>query len=214
MTEADQVRAFEDRRWSEKDQTPVWRHRAALELIRHEPVLDIGGGDGLLLRMLRERGLADVRLADLSPVGVEKANAAGFQADVVDVAAGPLPYAEDAFGTVCALDVLEHLREPLPALREIARVGREIVIAVPNFAALRERLTMLGGGVPFQSRPQRGHVYWFDEPILRRLFDDAGLRVEAWRAEPSRRLGRTGVWLAARRPNLFGVAFAARLVKG
>jgi len=27
-------------------------------------------------------------------------------------------------------------------------------------------------------------------------------------------LGRTGIWLAARRPNLFGVAFAARLVKG
>jgi methionine biosynthesis protein MetW len=214
MTESDRVRAFEDRRWSEKDQTPVWRHRAALELVRQEPVLDVGGGDGLLLRMLRDRGITDVRLTDLSPVGVEKARIAGFPADVVDVTVEPLPFGDDAFGTVCALDVLEHLREPLRALREMARVGREVVVAVPNFAALHERLTMLKGGVPFQSRPQRGHVHWFDEPTLRRLFEDAGVRVDAWRVEPSRRLGRAGVWLADRRPNLFGVAFAARLVKG
>jgi len=214
MTESDRVRAFEDRRWSETDQTPVWRHRAALDLVRDEPVLDVGGGDGLLLRMLRDRGIADVRLADLSPVGVEKAREAGFPADVVDVTAGPLPYDDAAFGTVCALDVLEHLREPLPALRELARVGRSVVIAVPNFVALRERLTMLRGGVPFQIRPQRGHVYWFDEPLLRRLIKDAGLRVEEWRVEPSRRLGRAGESLAMRRPNLFGVAFAARLARG
>jgi SAM-dependent methyltransferase len=197
-----------------KDQAPVWRHHAALDLVREEPVLDVGGGDGLLLRMLRDRGVADLRLADLSSVGVEKARASGFAGDVVDVTAGPLPYDDDAFGTVCALDVLEHLREPLPALRELARVGRDVVIAVPNFVALRERLTMVQGGVPFQARPQRGHVHWFTEPILRRLFDDAGLRVDAWRVESSRRLGRPGAWLAVRRPNLFGIAFAARLVKG
>ena len=42
MTEADQVRAFEDRRWSEKDQTPVWRHHAALELVRNEMTRFLG----------------------------------------------------------------------------------------------------------------------------------------------------------------------------
>ncbi len=206
------VRDFENRRWSSGDQDPVWRHRIACELVRAEPVCDVGGGDGLLLKMLRDEGRSDLHMTDLSPVAVEKARAAGFDAVVGDLLQG-LPFEDDAFGTVCALDVLEHLLAPLTSLREIARIGREIVVAVPNFSSAKSRLEMMAGRVPFQNRPQRGHSYWMNGPVLRRLFADAGLRVIEWRYEPSTRLGPLGASLARLRPDMFAVSFAARLEK-
>jgi SAM-dependent methyltransferase len=142
VNDTDHVRLFEDARWSRGEQTPVWRHRVAAEMVRETPVLDVGGGDGLLLKMLRDRGLQGLHLVDLSPVAVANARQAGFDADEGDVSAR-LPLEDGAFATVCALDVLEHLREPVGPLREIARVGGEVIVAVPNFQHLRGRLAML-----------------------------------------------------------------------
>ena len=210
MNDTDHVRAFEDARWSRGDQEPVWRHRVAAEMVRATPVLDVGGGDGLLLKMLRDCGLKDLHLVDLSPVAVANARAAGVRADEGDVT-GRLPFDDGTFETVCALDVLEHLREPVESLRELARVGREVVIAVPNFQHLRGRVSMLSGRVPFQNRPQRGHVYWINRRVLVDVIDAAGLRATEWRYEPSSRLGPVGRLLADRWPSLFAVSFAARL---
>ena len=106
MTDSDQVRTFEDERWTTTPQQPVWRHRTACQMVHGEPVLDVGGGDGLLLRMLRERGLKELAMTDLSPVGVERAREAGFDGTIAD-ATLRLPFQDQSFGTVCALDVLE-----------------------------------------------------------------------------------------------------------
>ena len=152
---------FENRRWLGKDQELVWRHRAALELVQEEPVLDLGGGDGLFLKLLQEKGFRNLMLLDISPVAVQKAHAKGLEAEVVDITK-PLPFADKSFGTVCALDVLEHLYDPLCLLREMARVGRSVVVVVPNFHYWKGRLWMLLGKIPFQCKPQRGHVHWFN----------------------------------------------------
>jgi methionine biosynthesis protein MetW len=210
MTDAAQVRVFEDRRWSGGPQQTIWRHRAACELVVEQPVLDVGGGDGLLLRMLRDRGFTSLSITDLSPVAVGKAKRDGLLATVADATAG-LPFADKTFATVCALDVLEHLRDPAPALVEMARVGRQLVIAVPNFAHLKERLLMLAGQIPFQSRPQRGHAYWINLAAFRRLLLESGLTPIEWRFEGSARLRDPGKWLARRWPNLWAVSFAVRL---
>jgi SAM-dependent methyltransferase len=205
-----QVSRFEDRRWSGGEQVPVWRHWAAIRLVRAEPVLDIGGGDGLLLRMLRARGFEQVALADLSPVAVERVRSLGFAADVIDVTEG-LPFDDDAFATVCALDVLEHLYDPLPALREMARVGQEVVIVVPNFQFWRERIDMLRGRTPFQSQPARGHIHWFDPRALSALLAEAGLHVTEELREAPVRLGPIGPRLASWRPSLFASAIGVRV---
>jgi methionine biosynthesis protein MetW len=210
VNDTDHVRAFEDARWARGEQQPVWRHRVATEMVRAEPVLDVGGGDGLLLKMLRDRGRRDLHLVDLSSVAVENARAAGFDADEGDVT-GRLPYADGTFATVCALDVLEHLRAPVEPLRELARVGREVIVAVPNFQHWRGRLAMLAGRVPFQNRPQRGHVYWINRRVLAEMIEAAGLRATEWRYEPSSRLGALGRILAERWPSAFAVSFAVRL---
>jgi len=210
--EGDAMRRFEDRRWSNYTQEAVWRHTAALGLVRREPVLDVGGGDGLFLRMLAERGLTELAMADFSEVAVERARENGLEAHLIDLDDG-LPFADGAFGTVCALDVLEHLTDPGRALAELARVGHEVVIVVPNFSYWRDRLRVAAGRVPLQLRPARGHVHWFNRRVLDEVLAEAGLRVDANLNAPAVRLGALGRFLASSAPNLFAHSFGVRAVR-
>lgn len=100
-------------------------------------ILDAGCGSGRNMVELERRG--DVRGVELAPASVEAARARG----VGDVVAGSLeerlPFDGGAFDLAVALDVLEHLREDEPVLRELARVvapGGRLVVTVPQYAWL------------------------------------------------------------------------------
>jgi methionine biosynthesis protein MetW len=207
------LQAFEDRRWSGWKQELVWRHQAALDLVTDEPVLDVGGGDGLILSLLQERkGFTQLTLLDVSPVAVEKAQYKGLDAHVVDITK-PLPFPENSFGFACALDVLEHLYDPLPTLTEMTRVARSVVLVVPNFHYWKDRAQMVIGQVPFQCRPRRGHVHWFNYAMVQELIIQGGLKIDAIVFGGFRRYGPVGNWLARWHPNLFATSFAVRLRK-
>ncbi len=213
MIGTSEVSVFEDARWSRTDQPVEWRHRAALRLVLAEPVLDVGAGDGLFLWMLRlHYGFSELRLLDLSPVAVEKARRKGIPAVRGDVTQ-PLPYADGVFGTACAIDVLEHLHDPARALRELARVARAVVIVVPNFHYWRDRWRMVTGRVPFQCKPERGHVHWFNPMRLDVTLAYAGLHAEATLVGGPGALGSLGKRMARRWPALFAHSLAVRAVR-
>jgi SAM-dependent methyltransferase len=202
---------FEDHRWSTYRQEPVWRHRAACRLVRKAPIVDVGGGDALLLGMLRDAGWKDLALADLSPVAVSIAKEAGFAAHLVD-ASQRLPFDDESAGTACALDVLEHVYDPKSVLLEMVRIADDVVIVVPNFHFWRERAQMLVGRIPFQSRPQRGHVHWFNPSTLMALLADADLEPVEVLYESPVRLGRLGRWLSTTWPSMFAASIGVRAV--
>jgi methionine biosynthesis protein MetW len=211
--ESSQLQIFEDRHWSEQDQEPVWRHNVVLDLVTAEPVLDVGGGDGLTLSLLRERkGFTQLTALDVSPVAVAKAQRKGINAHVADITK-PFPFLDNAFGFACALDVLEHLYDPLPTLKEMARVARWVVLVVPNFHYWKERAHMVVGQVPFQCKPRRGHVHWFNYAMLQELITQGGLKIDATIFGGFHRFGPAGNWLARWHPNLFATSFAVRLRK-
>lgn len=209
--EPSQLQVFEDRRWNSRDQELAWRHQAVLSLTSEEPVLDVGGGDGFFLTLLRERkGFTRLTLLDISSVAVEKARQKEIDAHLRDITK-PFPFPDRSFSTACALDVLEHLYDPLSVVREMARVARHVVIVVPNFHYWKDRAYMLVGKVPFQCKPKRGHVHWFNYPMLQEIVAQAGLEVDAFLPGGFRRLGPLGDRLARWQPNLFAHSFAARL---
>lgn len=211
--ELTQQRDFEDRRWSQRDQEVAWRHQAALKLVMGEPVFDVGGGDGLFLQMLKEnKAFSRLALIDISAVAVEKARQKGLDAQVADITK-TLPLPAGYYHTACALDVLEHLYDPLPTLQEMARVACYVVIVVPNFHYWKDRVRMLVGKVPFQCKARRGHVHWFNYPILKDLISRAGLQIDVIAFGGFSRLGPVGNWLALWQPNIFAHSFAVRLRK-
>jgi SAM-dependent methyltransferase len=97
-------------------------------------VLDVGCGIGAFGRAFRERGLpwtgCEVR-ADF----VAHALADGL--DVRLVEGGRLPFADASFDAALANEVLEHIRDPHPFLREMVRVApRAGYFSVPNFETI------------------------------------------------------------------------------
>jgi SAM-dependent methyltransferase len=116
-------------------------------VLRARSILDVGCGDGYILDHLEKR---DHRLCgvDVSPDGVAKAAAKGFDARVVDLENEPLPFASGSFDVVLCYDVLEHLFSPERVLSEIYRVvspGGFALLGVPNTLNLFNRLAFLRG---------------------------------------------------------------------
>lgn len=185
---------------------------AALALIDHGPVLDIGCGDGLLLGFLRDRDI-DAEGIDISDEAVARCQEQGLKARTYDPA-DPLPFEDGSFETVVLLDVLEHVYDPVALLKEATRVSRKtVVVGVPNFSSLPARLQVLLGKVPENNRPNKGHVYWFTHSELGSVAQRAGLREAALKMNTFRPF--TGVLYALVRilPDLMALSFVARYEK-
>ncbi|HVT75325.1 MAG TPA: methionine biosynthesis protein MetW [Candidatus Paceibacterota bacterium] len=211
------VKAFENRRWSGEDQAIQFRHRAAVRLVGKGSVLDLGSGDGLLLTLLRDKGVLGKGL-DLSEEGVRKANAKGLDTRVYDFGLNKLPFGEGSYDSVVALDILEHLYDPGSVMKEAARVAKKaVVIGVPNFSSLPARIQVAFGRVPENNQPKKGHVYWFNKRVLMRLAADAGLSIVLLETntifERVPVLGSATRLAAALWPSLFALSFVAKFEK-
>ncbi|MDP9765352.1 class I SAM-dependent methyltransferase [Deinococcus enclensis] len=110
----------------------------ALALLPEADVLDVGAGDGGLLRAWRARGHRG-RLA-----GVDPAPGPGVQAGT----AGALPFPEGAFDAALFVRSLSHVPDARGALREARRVlrpGGQLVLAVHGAGHLRALWQAEGG---------------------------------------------------------------------
>lgn len=205
------VQDFENKRWGAYRQKKEFRHSAALALASDGPLLDIGCGDGLFLSLCKEKGI-EAEGVDVSDTAVAHCAAQGLQATRADLLSHPLPFKDGTFHTVVALDVLEHVYTPETLLAEMKRVSaKNLVIGVPNFSSLPARLQTLFGKVPENNRPHKGHVYWFNWPVLKNLTEKHELRIVArrmnapWSTKPL--VGSLLEWCAGMWPNLFALSF-------
>ena len=111
----------------------LWR------IFRASNALDVGCSTGHLVEVLRELGI-DAEGCDLSSYAIDHAapGAAGH-VRVANLFAG-LPWADDTFTLVCALEILEHLPPDrvTDALVELARVcGGYLYATIPSFGPNR-----------------------------------------------------------------------------
>ena len=215
------VKDFENRRWGDVDQKICFRHKAAINLITGDSkkeisVLDLGCGDGLLLSLLKEKGIIGKGL-DISEEGAEKAKMKGFDVSVSDFSSR-LPFPDNSFDIVISLDVLEHLYNPKNLLTEASRVSKgSVIISVPNFNSLPARLQVLFGAAPENNRPNKGHVYWFNYSVLEKMTRESNFVFKELRVntimENRFLIGYLFKLLARIWPSLFALSFVVRLEK-
>lgn len=212
-----ETKKFEDTRWSQKDQKLVFRHAVTMELIEYGKILDLGCGDGLLLELLKGKGL-DVIGLDMSSEGVEKCQRRGVTASVLDFTDEKLPYDDETFSTVIMLDVLEHLYFPGEVLAEAVRVSSDsIIIGVPNFNSIPARVQVLLGRVPENNRSNKGHVFWFNLRALKDMLEKANLCIvelrtnAVWDSKPV--IGGVMKLLSRIMPGLFALSFVLKAKK-
>ncbi|HEU4620701.1 MAG TPA: methionine biosynthesis protein MetW [Burkholderiaceae bacterium] len=127
-------------------------------------VLDLGCGDGALLRHLRTtkhcRGYG-VELDDAKVAACVKNGVNVIQQNLDE---GLALFGDDTFDTVVQLETLQAIVHVERMLREIARVGREAIVSFPNFGFWKHRASMLIGRMPVsESLPYE----WYDTPNIR-----------------------------------------------
>lgn len=170
------VANFENQKWQEKEQGINFRLKAALAMVEKEPVLDLGCGDGVFLDLLKNKGI-EGRGLDISEVAIAKAKSKGLSVEQFDFGSQRLPFADNDFSLAVLLDVLEHLYQPQNILQEARRVAGEMIVAVPNFNSLSARLQTLLGRVPENNLAKKGHIYWFNFDILRKMLKETGWQI-------------------------------------
>ena len=164
-------------------------------------VLDLGCGEGTLLRMLVERKQVHGTGIECVEERVYEAVEKGLTVHHGDFYEALAYYPDNSFDYVILSQTLQQAQDTVAILMESLRVGRHLVASFPNFAHWKSRLQLMFTGrapvtraLPFQ---------WYDTPNIHSLSikdfqkfaDDQQIRIV--RHFYMRRRGRVLVW-----PNL------------
>ena len=110
-------------------------------------ILDIGCGPGTVSGPLIEMG-HEVYGLDISDASIQEARAKGIKVRLCDVEEEELPFPDEEFDLVMALDVLEHVFDPTGVLQKMKRVVKRhgaLLICFPNHFDLVNRIRILLG---------------------------------------------------------------------
>ena len=110
-------------------------------------ILDIGCGAGSVSGELAKRG-HEVYGLDIMAEAVARARNRGINAEIYDVNNLPLPFKDSFFDCILALDILEHLFDPLSLLRNMKRILSDqgyAIVFLPLHFDIRQRLRILAG---------------------------------------------------------------------
>jgi methionine biosynthesis protein MetW len=127
-------------------------------------VLDVGCGDGELLRLLGENRGVDGRGIELSREGVNECVAKGLAVIQGDADTDLADYPNDAFDYVILSQTLQATRSPRIVLEHMLRISRRAIVSFPNFGHWKIRLQVgFGGHMP---KTDNLPYSWWDSPNI------------------------------------------------
>ena len=111
-------------------------------------VLDLGCGDGNLLKLLMAKKQVRAQGVEVSEDAIHRCVALGLSVFQQDIDTGLSEYADNSFDYVILNQTLQQVRKPDFALREALRVGKGVIVGFPNFVHISAGLQILKGKVP------------------------------------------------------------------
>ncbi len=127
-------------------------------------VLDVGCGDGALLKWLRDEKQVDARGIEIDQTLVNRGISHGISVIQGDVDSDLPHYPEAAYDYVILSQALQAMRDPRAVLNDLVRIGKQAIVSVPNFGHWKNRIYLaLRGRMPVTKTLS---YQWYDTPNI------------------------------------------------
>jgi homoserine O-acetyltransferase len=156
-------------------ETPVKHHNGTkheypviTDLIKPDSkVLDLGCGDGTLLRLLIDRQRVKGRGVEIQQDRIVESIRRGVTVIQHDLDSGLPNFPDKSFDYVILSQTLPEVRQPALVIKEMLRIGRLAIVSFPNFAAWPARLQLaIKGRAPVTPRMPHN---WYETDRIRFL---------------------------------------------
>ncbi len=124
-------------------------------------VLDLGCGDGSLLRYLKETRSVRGYGVEISDMDIVSCIANGVNVIQNDLDSGLSDFEDGAFDFVILSQTLQATRHTEALIQEMLRVGREGIVSFPNFGYWKNRWNIIMGHMPVSRELP---YQWYDTP--------------------------------------------------
>jgi methionine biosynthesis protein MetW len=112
-------------------------------------IIDLGCGNGSLMKYLKENKNVEIEGIEIAPSGVDFCLRQGLNArqGEIDKANTYIEYTDKQFDFAICNVTLQMVQYPEVLLKEMIRISRQQIISFPNFAYFENRLQLLFKGV-------------------------------------------------------------------
>lgn len=127
-------------------------------------VLDLGCGEGLLLKSLVDHKQVTGYGLEINPDDITRCIAKGLNVIDQNIDGELSNFADESFDTVVMTQAIQAMQDPAKVLKEMLRVGKECIVTFPNFGHWKARWHLCATGrmpvsdlLPYE---------WYDTPNI------------------------------------------------
>ena len=113
---------------------------------KNAKVLDVGCGDGELMKYINENITNDIRGLEISKNNVQKCIEKGLTVIEGDAEKDLKQFPKSSFDYVILSQTLQAFLDPENVINELLRVGKKAIVTIPNFGYWKVRLHLLFRG--------------------------------------------------------------------
>ncbi len=153
----------------------------SLEIKNKIKILDIGCSKGFMAENLMSYNFEFYGI-DINKEDVKFAKKYYKKIKIIDIDNENLPYKNNFFDIIIMGDIIEHLKEPLKALKNIKNLLKRngiIIISTPNIANIYIRFNLLCGNFEYTDRGilDKTHLRFFTLKTFRQLVKESHLKI-------------------------------------